>query len=163
EAEDEARRTRRVVPQSRRERGLLRRREKAQRDLPDGRPRSEAGHPRRDRLRPGHRRPARRGQRREPAPQREARGAGDHALSAPAAVDTHGMSMSGRAAVEMVFVNGRLAVRHGDAGPIVRSLRDVGYEVDEYARYADYQRHPFTALNTANAQDGGLIVVPRGF
>ena len=28
-----------------------------------------------------------------------------------------------------------------------------------YARYADYQRHALTALNTANAQDGALIVV----
>src|SRR5438045_2997865 len=42
---------------------------------------------------------------------------------APAAVDTHGASMAGRAVVELVFVNGWLAARHGDAGPIVRSLR----------------------------------------
>ncbi|HZS11265.1 MAG TPA: Fe-S cluster assembly protein SufD, partial [Nitrospirales bacterium] len=31
-----------------------------------------------------------------------------------------------------------------------------------YARYADYQQHAFTALNTANAQDGALIVVADG-
>ena len=31
-----------------------------------------------------------------------------------------------------------------------------------FAKYADYMRHPFTALNTANAQDGALIVVPDG-
>ena len=47
------------------QRGLLRRREETQRDLPDGRARPEAGHPRRDRLRPGHRRPAHRGRRRQ--------------------------------------------------------------------------------------------------
>jgi len=83
--------------------------------------------------------------------------------SAPASFDTAGASLSGRAAVELVFVNGWLAARHGDAGRIVRTLRDAAFEADHYARYADYQRHPFTALNTAHAQDGGLIVVPRGF
>ncbi len=40
---------------SRRERGLFRRREEAQRDLPDGGAGAEAGDTRRDRLRPGHR------------------------------------------------------------------------------------------------------------
>jgi Fe-S cluster assembly ATPase SufC len=48
---------RRPLPQ----RGLLRRREEAQRDPADGHPRARAGHPRRDRLRPRHRRPAHRG------------------------------------------------------------------------------------------------------
>ena len=55
------------------ERGLLRRREEAERDLPDGGARSRAGHPRRDRLRPRHRRPAHRRRRREPAAQPGAR------------------------------------------------------------------------------------------
>ena len=45
---------RRPLPQ----RGLLGRREEAQRDPADGHPRARAGHPRRDRLRPRHRRPA---------------------------------------------------------------------------------------------------------
>ena len=31
-----------------------------------------------------------------------------------------------------------------------------------FAKYADYMRHPFVALNTANAQDGALIIVPDG-
>jgi Fe-S cluster assembly protein SufD len=55
-----------------------------------------------------------------------------------------------RAANELVFVNGR-----GDA---TRTPFDSEY----YARYADYMRHPFTALNTANAQDGALIEIPDG-
>ena len=46
---------RRPLPQ----RGLLRRREEAQRDPADGDPRARDRHPRRDRLRPRHRRPAR--------------------------------------------------------------------------------------------------------
>ena len=31
-----------------------------------------------------------------------------------------------------------------------------------FAKYADYMRHPFVALNTANAQDGALIIIPDG-
>jgi Fe-S cluster assembly protein SufD len=31
-----------------------------------------------------------------------------------------------------------------------------------FAKFADYMRHPFVALNTANAQDGALIVIPDG-
>ncbi|HKS25401.1 MAG TPA: Fe-S cluster assembly protein SufD [Thermoanaerobaculia bacterium] len=54
-----------------------------------------------------------------------------------------------RAVAEHVFVNGRGAQR----APV---------ENDRYARYADYMRHPFTALNTANAQDGAHIEIPDG-
>jgi len=55
-----------------------------------------------------------------------------------------------RAAQEFVFVNGR-----GDAPR-------APFESEHYARYADYMRHPFTALNTANAQDGALLEIPDG-
>ena len=54
--EDEAARDRQVDAQPRGQRRLLRRREEAQRDLPDGGARAEAGDPRRDRLGPRHRR-----------------------------------------------------------------------------------------------------------
>ncbi len=53
-----------------------------------------------------------------------------------------------RAAQELVFVNGRGAQRAPGS--------------EHYARYADYMRHPFTALNTANAQDGARIEIPDG-
>ena len=59
------------------------------------------------------------------------------------------MRFHARAAQELVFVNGRGAQR----APV---------ENEHYARYADYMRHPFTALNTANAQDGALIEIPDG-
>ena len=52
----EARRDGRSAAQPRRQRGLLRRREEAQRDLPDGGARADARDPRRDRLRSRHRR-----------------------------------------------------------------------------------------------------------
>ena len=47
------------------QRRLFRRREKAQRNLPDGGARTEAGHPGRDRFRPGHRRAEDRRRRRQ--------------------------------------------------------------------------------------------------
>lgn len=47
-----------------------------------------------------------------------------------------------------LFVNGR-----GTTSPASHPL---------FAKYADSMRHPFVALNTANAQDGALIVVPDG-
>jgi Fe-S cluster assembly protein SufD len=47
-----------------------------------------------------------------------------------------------------VFVNGRGA-SNATSHPL-------------FARYADYMRHAFVALNTAHAQDGALIVVPDG-
>ena len=54
--EVEAARHRQVDAEPRGQRGVLRRREEAQRDLPDGAARAEAGDSRRDRLRPRHRR-----------------------------------------------------------------------------------------------------------
>src|SRR5262249_20497763 len=47
-----------------------------------------------------------------------------------------------------VFVNGR--------GPTNATSHP------HFAKLADYMSHPFVALNTANAQDGALIVIPDG-
>src|SRR5262249_27976264 len=69
------------------QRGLLGRREEAQRDLPDGRAGAEAVHPRRDRLRPRHRRAADRLRRRQRPAQPGPGHARHHAL--PAAVELH--------------------------------------------------------------------------
>ena len=68
--------------QAARQRRLLRRREEAQRDLPDGGARAEAVHPRRDRLRPRHRRPADRRRRRQRPAQQGPGHARHHALPA---------------------------------------------------------------------------------
>jgi len=54
----------------------------------------------------------------------------------------------GRALVPSTFINGR-GTTNATSHPL-------------FAKYADYMRHPFVALNTANAQDGALIVVPDG-
>lgn len=72
-----------------------------------------------------------------------------------------GLPVFHEAVAELVFVNGFLAARRGDvqllsegaANPVVAA---------HFSKYADYQKHPFTALNTANAQDGALIVIPDG-
>ncbi len=67
-----------------RQRGLLRRREEAERDLPDGGAGAEARHPRRDRLRPRHRRaPGGRTRRQLAAPARPLGPAGDALQAAP--------------------------------------------------------------------------------
>ena len=60
QAEGQARRARRLAPAAAGQRGLLGRREEAQRDLPHGRARAATVHPRRDRLGTRHRRPAHR-------------------------------------------------------------------------------------------------------
>src|SRR6185437_2507784 len=72
------------VAASRGQRRLLRRREEAQRDLPDGRAGAETGHPRRDRFRAGHRRAETGGAGRQHAAFARARVPDDHPLPAPA-------------------------------------------------------------------------------
>lgn len=76
------------------------------------------------------------------------------------------VSMRSRALAELVFVNGRLADLHGGAAGVqILPLRDASDHPlfqRHYARYADYQRQAFTALNTANAGDGAFIAVDDG-
>lgn len=63
-----------------------------------------------------------------------------------------------QAVAELVFVNGNLVQSRGGEG-IVATRPELDRH---FARYADYQRHPFTALNIANTTDGALIVIPDG-
>src|SRR4029453_17000378 len=81
-----------ILPPPLPQRGLLRRREEAQRDPADGDPRARGGHTRRDRLRPRHRRPQGRGPRRGRGPQGPTRAghSRDHALPAFARVPEAG-------------------------------------------------------------------------
>ncbi len=75
-------------------------------------------------------------------------------------------------AVQLVFVNGHYApelslLRSLPAGVIVTSLAaalDVHRDLIEphLTRYAAYQDHAFTALNTAFIQDGAFVYVPAG-
>jgi Fe-S cluster assembly protein SufD len=62
------------------------------------------------------------------------------------------------AAVELVFVNGHFAQRNGDGAPNLHVARLAEEPNDLLARYADYERHPFTALNTAKWEDGALVI-----
>jgi len=82
------------------------------------------------------------------------------------ATRTVAASLREHAIAELVFVNGRVAdVVGGAAGveilPISEAAAHPMFD-RHYARYADYQRHAMTALNTAHAQDGALIVVHDG-
>lgn len=70
------------------------------------------------------------------------------------------------ASAELIFVNGQFV--HGNVAaagvqivPMQQAAGNAALE-KHYGRYADYQRHPFTALNTANSQDGALVVVQDG-
>jgi Fe-S cluster assembly protein SufD len=89
--------------------------------------------------------------------------AGEPRTSAPPSMA--GSSLKA-ASAEMICVYGEFV--HGDVGavgvqiiPMQQAAGNAALE-KHYARYADYQKHPFTALNTANAQDGALVVVQDG-
>jgi Fe-S cluster assembly protein SufD len=75
---------------------------------------------------------------------------------APQPIDSPA-TMAGRAALELVFVNGRL----------VSTPQDLPAGVKLYARtdentIADWERNAMVALNTANMQDGALLEVAAG-
>jgi Fe-S cluster assembly protein SufD len=69
----------------------------------------------------------------------------------------------------VVFVNGHFAPDLSDlgglpAGVTVASLARTPFgELEPHlARYADFQQHAFTALNTAFVRDGAVISLPKG-
>lgn len=73
------------------------------------------------------------------------------------------LSLGGRAVAELVFVNG-IYTPEASTLPSIDGLRvstlgnaDPALLERHFARYADYQDHAMTALNTASAQDGGVI------
>jgi Fe-S cluster assembly protein SufD len=75
-------------------------------------------------------------------------------------------SLRQHAVAELVFHNGRFVDATGGASglevlPISEAASHPMFE-RHYARYADYQRHAMTALNTAHAQDGAFIHVRDG-
>lgn len=82
------------------------------------------------------------------------------------APDLHEASMRGRALVELVFVNGRFVERSGDGANGLHVARLADESNEHLAKYADYQDHPFTALNTSKFDDGALVIangVVEGF
>ena len=108
---------RRPLPQ----RGLLRRREEAQRDPADGHPRAGPGHPGRDRLRPRHRRPA--GGRR-----RRAGGAGEAGRSS-ASCSSPTTSASSTGSLPTWCTCWSTAASSTSGGPeLARRLEEEGYE-----------------------------------
>ena len=72
--------------------------------------------------------------------------------------------LAGRAVIELIFVNGRLAESSGDGSSMVRNLAsDPGAAVDEHlGSVADADRQALIALNTSQFVDGALVEVPAG-
>jgi Fe-S cluster assembly protein SufD len=70
------------------------------------------------------------------------------------------VTLAGRAAVELVFANGRFVSMTGDAPRGVR-VTNVASQPDhpELAKHADFERNALVALNTAHMQDGALIEI----
>ncbi|HTU00565.1 MAG TPA: Fe-S cluster assembly protein SufD, partial [Candidatus Sulfotelmatobacter sp.] len=72
----------------------------------------------------------------------------------------------------LVFVNGRFAPALSSREPLPRGVRveslaratveDRGAVEAHLARYADYERDAFRALNTAFLQDGAFVALPAG-
>jgi Fe-S cluster assembly protein SufD len=88
----------------------------------------------------------------------------------PAVVDP--LRLPGEQAAELVFVNGSHVPALSRLGDLPRasrveslaaSLADRGPEVEPHlARVAQFERHPFVALNTAFLHDGAYIHLPAG-
>ncbi len=108
--------------QPRGQRGLLGRREEAQRDLPDGAARAEARDPRRDRLGPRHRRAEDRRRRRQRAALARAVDHRRHAL--PAAARLHRAGLRARAERRKDRQVGRQGAGAGARGEGLRLDRD---------------------------------------
>ena len=64
-------------------------------------------------------------------------------------------------AAEYVFINGIYAPEHSTPNEAITLAGDV--KEHHYARYADYENHAMTALNTANAQDAAMLHIGAGF
>ncbi|HYI12678.1 MAG TPA: Fe-S cluster assembly protein SufD [Thermoanaerobaculia bacterium] len=70
---------------------------------------------------------------------------------APQAIESPA-TFAGRAALELVFVNGRLVSTSGD----------LKLAAPAEVRIADWERNAMVALNTANMQDGARLEIPAG-
>lgn len=81
---------------------------------------------------------------------------------APVGVSNSKASLAGRAVVELMFVNGHYVSRTGDTGINARNLASTsnGIVADHLGRYADFEQHAMTALNTANMRDGAVVEIP---
>lgn len=65
------------------------------------------------------------------------------------------------ATAEYVFINGIYAPEQSKPNESI--TLSAALKNDHYARYADYENHAMTALNTANAQDAAMLHIGAGF
>jgi Fe-S cluster assembly protein SufD len=95
---------------------------------------------------------------------------GSHAELSPR--DIAQFAVPGFVGTQLVFVNGRYAPRLSSGGSrsdgttvtsLAQAFTDARRVLEPHlARYADYARDGFTALNTAFMEDGAFVYVPRG-
>jgi len=81
-------------------------------------------------------------------------------------------SLTNLACPRLTFINGRYCAQLSTpealpagvrAGSLAAALRSDGRNLEAHlARYADYQTHPFVALNTAFLEDGAFIEILKG-
>src|SRR3990172_8200404 len=86
--------------------------------------------------------------------------------------DIDQFAVPGLVGPQLVFVNGRYAPWLSSPGSLsdgatvsslAQAFNDSRTVLEPHlARYADYARDGFTALNTAFMEDGGFVYVPRG-
>jgi Fe-S cluster assembly protein SufD len=81
------------------------------------------------------------------------------------------LCVSEQALAELVFINGVFSEGASRIGELPAGLRVTRFvdalaqkspALEHFARYADFQTHALTALNTALAQDGAVIEVDNG-
>jgi Fe-S cluster assembly protein SufD len=93
-------------------------------------------------------------------------------VSGRAAQDLDSLTFAGDNCHRLVFVNGRFAPKLSLVGSlpdgvIVSNLAaildtDANSVKPHLARHADFEKHPFFALNTAFLQDGAFVSIPKG-
>jgi Fe-S cluster assembly protein SufD len=76
-------------------------------------------------------------------------------------VETPSVDYAGKEAARLVFVDGNLVSATGDAS-LLSSLQSRLSDVEGHlTRYADFESHALTALNTAFFTDGALVEIPE--
>jgi Fe-S cluster assembly protein SufD len=75
--------------------------------------------------------------------------------------ETPDVNYAGEEAARLVFIDGRLASATGDAS-LLSTLQSRLADVEGHlTRYADFESHALTALNTAFFTDGALVEIPE--
>ena len=81
--------------------------------------------------------------------------------SAAVSVEAPSVDYAGEEAARIVFVDGRFLGAAGDASLAAKLTSRLGGVEGHLTRYADFESHALTALNTAFFTDGADVVIPE--